>query len=313
MVASAAEPDGPQVLDDAACAAWLPIRALRGHKGSNGRLLCVCGSLDYAGAALLTAAAAVRAGTGLVTLAIPASLQPLFAGRVPEVVTMGLPEKAGDIDYLAAASAMSSHEATALVVGPGLRESEGYGRAIAMLLAEDGPPLVLDGGALNLLARAGEWWLAAKRRLVLTPHPGEFERLTGSGVSDEDTERATRAAEAAARFGQVVVLKGASTVIADPAGRLARAPFENPALSSAGTGDVLAGTIGALLAQGVAPFEAAALGVYLHGSAADRIRERLGDAGLAASDLPYEIAHVRGRLARLRDRPGAGKVGFARR
>jgi hydroxyethylthiazole kinase-like uncharacterized protein yjeF len=147
----------------------------------------------------------------------------------------------------------------------------------------------------------------------VTPHPGEFARLTGSEVADDDGERAVAARAAAARFGQVVVLKGAGTVVAAPDGRVARAPFVNPALSTAGTGDVLAGTIGALLAQVVAPFEAAALAVYLHGAAAGRIRERLGDAGMLASDLPLEIAHVRHRLTQLRDRPGLGKVGFSRR
>ena len=151
------------------------------------------------------------------------------------------------------------------------------------------------------------------RRAVLTPHPGEFARLTGASVADDDGERAARALEAAEQFGQVVVLKGAGTVIAAPDGRLARAPFVNAALASAGTGDVLAGTVAALLAQGVAPFEAACGGVYLHGSAAARISDRLGVSGLLASDLPLEIAYARHRLARLRDRPGSGRVGFTRR
>jgi NAD(P)H-hydrate epimerase len=111
----------------------------------------------------------------------------------------------------------------------------------------------------------------------------------------------------------VVALKGAETVIAAPDGRVARSPFVNPALAAAGTGDVLAGTIGALLAQGLSAFEAACTGVFLHGSAAAKISERLGDAGLLASDLPLEIAFTRNRLARLRGKPGSGKVGFTRR
>jgi ADP-dependent NAD(P)H-hydrate dehydratase / NAD(P)H-hydrate epimerase len=314
----------PQLLDDAACAAWLPIRPPRGHKGSNGRLVCVCGSLDYAGAALLSVSAAARAGTGLVTLAVPASLQPIVAGRVPEVVTLGLPEGDDGIDVDEALGLIAAREPTALLVGPGLRETADYGRLLTRLLAGEGDPgeatgdasgapMVVDGGALSMLARAGSWWTDVRRACVLTPHPGEFARLTGAPVGDDDDERTARAKEAAARFGHVVVLKGAGTVIADPDGRLARAPFVNPALSTAGTGDVLAGTIGALLAQGVAPFEAAALGVYLHGAAADRTRERLGDSGLLASDLPFEIAVVRHRLAQLRDRPNAGRVGISRR
>jgi NAD(P)H-hydrate epimerase len=173
--------------------------------------------------------------------------------------------------------------------------------------------MVVDGGGLNLLAQVDDWWLSARRACVLTPHPGEFARLTGAPVADSDEVRLERCVQAAQRFGQVVVLKGAETVIAAPDGRVARSPFVNPALASAGTGDVLAGTIGALLAQGVAPFEAACTAVHLHGAAAAKISERLGDAGLLASDLPLEIAHARHRLSRLRDRPGSGKVGFTRR
>jgi NAD(P)H-hydrate epimerase len=135
------------------------------------------------------------------------------------------------------------------------------------------------------------------RKCVLTPHPGEFERLTGSPVSTSDQERRERCQAAARRFGQVVVLKGAHTVIAAPDERVAVASFEVAALATAGTGDVLAGLIGALLAQGVQPFEAACLGVYLHGRAGERLSWRLGDAGLVASDLPFEVALARHELS----------------
>jgi NAD(P)H-hydrate epimerase len=156
--------------------------------------------------------------------------------------------------------------------------------------------MVVDGGALNLLSRSGEWWRDAQRECVLTPHPGEFARLMGAPAGESDGERMTSAIAAAQRFGQVVVLKGARTVVAAPDGRSAVAPFANAALATAGSGDVLAGTIGSLLAQGVAAFDAACLGVYLHGRAGERLRQRLGDAGLLASDLPYEIALARHEL-----------------
>jgi ADP-dependent NAD(P)H-hydrate dehydratase / NAD(P)H-hydrate epimerase len=172
--------------------------------------------------------------------------------------------------------------------------------------------LVLDGGALNILARSGDWWERVRAAAVLTPHPGEFARLDGTAVGDEDSERLERCIAAARRTGQVVVLKGARTVVAAPNGRIARAPFQNPALASAGTGDVLAGAIGGLLAQGFEPFEAACLGVYLHGAAGERVADRLGDSGLLASDLPLEMAVVRGQLARRRRGHGAA-VGFGRR
>jgi ADP-dependent NAD(P)H-hydrate dehydratase / NAD(P)H-hydrate epimerase len=304
-------------LDDENVAPWLPLRPARGHKATNGYLACVCGSLDYAGAALLSATAAARAGAGMVMLAVPASLQPLFAGRVPEAITLALPDGEGDIDTAAALSVLAARQPAALLVGPGLPERTDYTRLLLALLAGQGvpeaAPMVIDAGALNMLSSTADWWRQTVRRAVLTPHPGEFARLTGESVEDDDEQRAERALAAADLFGQVVVLKGAGTVIAAPDGRLARALFVNPALASAGTGDVLAGTIGALLAQGVAPFEAACGGVYLHGSAAAKISERLGDAGLLASDLPLEIAYARHRLSRLRDRPGSGRVGFTRR
>jgi hydroxyethylthiazole kinase-like uncharacterized protein yjeF len=289
-----------RVLDAEYAAGLLPRRETVSHKGTFGTLVCVAGSLDYAGAALLTGLAAARAGAGLVTLAVPRSLQPLFAGRVLEATTLGLdelPGDAGEIDPDAASRAIGERSPDALVVGPGLRESEGYRRLIVALLADEGSPVVLDGGALNLLAVAGEWWPAARRECVLTPHPGEFARLTGAAVGATDDERSARCAQAAATFGQVVVLKGARTVICAPDGRVAVASFANAALATAGTGDVLAGTIGALLAQGLAAFEAACLGVWLHGRAAERISERLGDAGLIAPDLPLEIALARHELA----------------
>ena len=319
-------------LDDATVAALLPRRDPRGHKGDNGRLVCLCGSLDYVGAALLCALAGVRAGAGLVVLAVPSSLQPLVAGRVAEAVTMGLPEiSAGEggpsggvagegrpargapqIDVEAALGTILEGRVEALVCGPGLREGRDTAALLTLLLGRAAAtPVVLDGGALNLLSRSGEWWRGLRAPAVLTPHPGEFARLSGSAVGDDDVERAQRCREAARRFGAVVVLKGANTVIGAPDGRLAVAPFANAALATAGTGDVLAGTIGALLAQGVAAFDAARAGVYLHAAAAAQLSERLGDAGLAASDLPFEIALARARLAR--GQAGVGRVGFAHR
>jgi NAD(P)H-hydrate epimerase len=301
----------PALLDDATCAALLPARDPRAHKGSHGTLVCLAGSLDYAGAGLLAALAAARVGTGLVTLAVTASLQSVFAGRVPEVVTLGLAEDGGDVVDGEAQRQIAARGADALVIGPGLRESAGVGRLVRRLVEGDGPPAVVDGGALNLLAADAGWvTTAGAARLVLTPHPGEFGRLTGRPVGDDDAERAARCAAAAADLGQTIVLKGAHTVVCAPDGRSAMAPFENAALASAGTGDVLAGTIGGLLAQGLAPFAAACLGVYLHGAAGERVRDRLGDAGPLASDLPLEIALVRRSLSLLRERRG-GPVGFA--
>jgi NAD(P)H-hydrate epimerase len=315
------------VLDDGAVMALLPERPVRGHKGSFGRLLVIAGSLDYAGAALLVCRAAGRAGAGLVTLAVPESLQPLFAAKVIEATTMPLPEDdVEEVDPEAALARILDHSHDAIVLGPGLRPGLATTELVRELLLAGGepqPPIVLDAEALRSMATLDDWWTGMARNAVLTPHAGEFGRLrTGSGgepggdgdLIDDDDARATAAAAAASAWGQVVVLKGARTVIAAPDGRLAVAPFENPALATGGTGDVLAGAIGALLAQGVAPFDAARVGVYLHGLAGDAVRERLGDAGLLASDLPDQIAAARRRLVDLASRGRMTKrLGFGAR
>jgi NAD(P)H-hydrate epimerase len=314
-------------LDDRAAAALLPERPARGHKGTFGKVLVIAGSLDYAGAALLVCRAAGRAGAGLVTLAVPESLQPLFAAKVVEATTMALPEDdVEEVDPEPSLARILDHDHDAVVVGPGLRPGLATAELVRMLLeASDGEapaaPMVLDAEALRSMATLGQWWTATSRPCVLTPHPGEFERLReGSGaepatpqdLAADDGARRTAAAAAAAGWNQVVVLKGAKTVIAEPDGTVSTAPFENPALASGGTGDVLAGIIGALLAQGLAPGPAARLGVYLHGSAGELVRERLGDAGLLASDLPDSVPVVRKRLASLADRQKSSKkVGFA--
>jgi NAD(P)H-hydrate epimerase len=317
-----------ELLDDATVLALLPERPVRGHKGRFGRLLVIAGSLDYAGAALLVCRGAGRAGAGLVTLAVPESLQPLFAAKVIEATTLPLPEDdVEEVDPEAALARILDHSHDAIVLGPGLRPGLATTELVRELLVagvdSQPAPIVLDAEALRSMATLGDWWTGLTRQAVLTPHAGEFSRLrTGSGgepdgdgdLINDDDARVAAAASAAAAWGQVVVLKGARTVIAAPDGQVAVAPFENPALASGGTGDVLAGVIGALLAQGLATFDAARLGVYLHGSAGEAVRERLGDAGLLASDLPDQIAVVRKRLADLAARGrGAKRLGFGAR
>jgi NAD(P)H-hydrate epimerase len=317
--------EGAELLDDQIAAALVPTRDKRGHKGSFGKLLVIAGSLDYAGAALLVCRAAGRAGAGLVTLAVPESLQPLFAAKVVEATTMALPEDdVEEIDPEPALARVLDHDHDAIVLGPGLRPGLATVELVRLILAsgEEGgqEPVVLDAEALRSLAAEEAWWEADRRPAVLTPHAGEFARLrTGSGhepdsdgdLGTDDVARAVAARDAASTWGQVVVLKGARTVIAAPDGRLAVAPFENPALATGGTGDVLSGTIGALLAQHLEPYDAARLGVYLHGLAGDSVRERLGDAGLLASDLPDPIAMARKRLAAIAERKEkGGRLGF---
>jgi NAD(P)H-hydrate epimerase len=321
-------PDDAVKLDDDIVAALLPERPKRGHKGSFGKVLVVAGSLDYAGAALLVCRAAGRAGAGLVTLAVPESLQPLFAAKVVEATTMGLPEDdVEEIDPEAALARILDHEHDAIVVGPGLRPGLATAELVRMLIRSPGEsdpaPILLDAEALRSLATMDGWWEGERRPAVLTPHAGEFARLrAGSGhaeaadgdLSTDDRARVAAARDAARVWRSVVVLKGARTVIADSDGTVAIAPFMNPGLATGGTGDVLSGAIGSLLAQGVGPFAAARLGVYLHGVSGESVRERLGDAGLLASDLPDGLAIARKRLATLAERRSSGKrLGFAAR
>jgi len=320
-------PSGAVGLDDELAASLLPDRPARGHKGTFGKLLVVAGSLDYAGAALLVCRAAGRAGAGLVTLAVPESLQPLFAARVIEATTMALPEDdVEEVDPEPALARILDHDHDAIVVGPGLRPGLATTELIRSIVRApadaDTAPAVVDAEALRALATVDAWWTGVVRPCVLTPHPGEFSRLrAGSGhdpdadgdLAADDVARGTAAGAAATEWRQVVVLKGARTVVAAPDGRSAVAPFENPALATGGTGDVLSGVVGGLLAQGLDPFAAARLGVYLHGLAGEAVRERLGDAGLLAGDLPDAVAIARKRLAAVAERARTGaRLGFGR-
>ena len=314
-------------LDDEIVAGLLPARPVRGHKGSFGKLLVVAGSLDYAGAALLVCRAAGRTGVGLVTLAVPESLQPLFAAKVVEATTMALPEDdVEELDPEPALARILDHDHDALIVGPGLRPGLATAELVRELISPSGeqsPPIVLDAEALRSLATMDGWWDGERRPCILTPHAGEFARLrAGSGLDpsqdgdleDDDDARVAAARDAATTWRQVVVLKGARTVIAAADGAVAVAPFENPALATGGTGDVLAGAIGALLAQGLEPFAAARLGVYLHGGAGEAARERIGDAGVLASDLPEGLAMTRRRLATIAERrTSSRRLGFGAR
>jgi NAD(P)H-hydrate epimerase len=315
----------PHRLDASLVAPYLPDRPPTGHKGTFGHVLAVAGSLDWTGAALLSGAAALRTGAGLVTLAVPASLQPVVAGRVPELMTMALPEtEPFVVDPARASDAIARRPHTALLLGPGLAPGPATTELVLHIVEGAGvpagegtggadgipPPAVIDATALAALAGIDEWWERRVRLSVLTPHPGEFARLDGAPLGPGDEDRRERARAAATRWGSVVVLKGARTVVAAPDGRVAWASFTNPALGTGGTGDVLAGIIASLLGQGVPTWEAACLGVHLHGTAADRVRDRIGDAGLLASDLLGELPLARRELAR---RAGERRIGFAPR
>ena len=284
----------------------LPQRPLEGHKGTFGRLLVVAGSRSYVGATILACSGAFRTGAGLVTLAAPRSVDAIAANRVIEATHLPLPEtEAGGIASQSVSTvreAMGGYEA--LLMGCGLgQESEVDAFVQALLLQEPRPemPAILDADALNILARLPNWWEQLKAPAVLTPHPGEMARLTGLSTAQVQAARLDTTREAAKRWGQVVVLKGAFTVVASPEGTTRLSPYANPALASAGTGDVLAGAIGGLLAQGLSPLDAATCGVYLHAAAAEELRADFGEAGLVASDLLPEIPRRMRGMAKERE------------
>ena len=280
----------------------LPPRPERGHKGDFGQLLVVAGSIDYPGAALLTALGAMRAGAGLVRIATAESVAARLAGAVPEITWMSLDEEAPGLIAPGGWRRITTEAASfdAMVIGPGLGSHSATLRRARELIGSLAIPAVVDADGLNALADAARWWQRLRSRLVLTPHPGEFSRLRGtaSPPSDDDAARAEAVVAAAARWSQVVVLKGAHTVVADPGGQVLASGVATPALATAGSGDVLAGAIGAFLAAGSAPFEAAACGVAVHGAAGLLAADRIGPAGTMARDiaalLPETIRQLRG-------------------
>jgi ADP-dependent NAD(P)H-hydrate dehydratase / NAD(P)H-hydrate epimerase len=269
----------------------LPERPDRAHKGTFGRLLIVAGSLEYAGAAILAGLGAIRAGVGLACLATPEAIGTRLMGLVPELTAMLLVEEAPGLTAPAGWRQLASEAPAynALVIGPGLGRQPATLRRVRNFIGEVRHPAVVDADALTALAAVQRWWQPIRAPLVLTPHPGEFGRLLrlsdGQLVAEDDDTRAEAAGEAAARWGQVVVLKGAHTVVASPGGDLLRSEIATPALATAGSGDVLAGVIGAFLAAGLEPFEAAGCGVAVHGAAGLLAEDRIGRAGVVARDI----------------------------
>jgi len=283
--------------DADASRALLPKREATSHKGTHGHLLVVAGSVGKSGAAILAGRAALRSGAGLVTVACPEAVRPLVAGALPELMTDGT----GTFSSAEWHARLEGRKA--VVVGPGLGTELAATRLVRWLVQRSEQPLVVDADGLNALAGSLEVLSRARGGVVLTPHPGEMARLVGATVGEVQGDRVAQATSLAKRCGAVVVLKGSGTVIAAPDGRLRINTSGGPILGTGGTGDVLSGLIGALLAQGLAPFEAACLGVYLHGLAGDRLARRLGDAGLLASELADEIPLARRELQEGEPRP----------
>jgi NAD(P)H-hydrate epimerase len=302
---AAAAADYPtRLLDAGHVASLLPRRPLVANKGTFGKVLVVGGAAAYVGAPRMAAAAALRGGAGLVTLAVPASLQPVLAGAVAETTFLPLPETTGGAlgPEASAPLAAALPDYDALVIGCGLGRDAATGAFLrAALEAAAGQSdlrVLVDADGLNLLAAAPDWNDWAPRAMVLTPHPGEMGRLLGRPTSEVLGERESLVRVSSARTGQVLVLKGAHTLVGAPDGAVLVSPFALPALATAGTGDVLAGLAGAFLAQGLGAAEAAACGVYVHALAGELVAP--GPSGLVATDLlaaiPRAMADLRGAL-----------------
>jgi len=269
----------------------LPVRGRDTHKGDYGRTLVIAGARGYVGAAVLAATGALRIGSGLVTLALPASLQATAAGKLTEVMTQGLSETtAGALSGTAfPAIAELAAAARALAVGPGLTTQPETVGLIRRIVTELAGPKVLDADALNAIAADISVLREAKAPVILTPHGGEMARLLGCTASEVQADRLGVARRAARDWQAIVVLKGARTIIAAPGGETYINPTGNPGMATGGSGDVLTGIIAGLLAQGLEPLPATVAGVYLHGCAGDRAAAARGEMGLAAGDLPDEL------------------------
>jgi ADP-dependent NAD(P)H-hydrate dehydratase / NAD(P)H-hydrate epimerase len=309
-----------EVADEDSVSALLPERPADAHKGTFGTALIAAGSFNYTGAALLAGQAAFRIGAGLVTLAIPGPLHAALAGQFPEATWVLLPHAQGVIAKDAAqVLARNFERATALLIGPGLGSEDTTREFIQQVLVGEPfsktsgsrigfvheekeqalenrhqlPPLVIDADGLKLLAKIKDWPNLVPGPAILTPHPGEMAVLTGSSKEEIQENRQAMAAKCAAQWGHVVVLKGAFTIVAAPDGRVMMIPVASSALARAGTGDVLAGLIVGLRAQGLDAFEAAVAGAWIHARAGLYAADDLGTtASVLAGDVLNSVSDV---------------------
>ncbi len=289
-----------RLLDGAGIAARIPRRSADAHKGSSGHLLVVAGSAGKTGAAFLVGMAALRSGAGLVTIASTAAGQIALDAKAIELMTARYAdgEDAAPAAAIAALQTLAAR-AQAVALGPGIPTGPGMRSVVHELAARLPAPMVIDADALNALGtEAPKLLKGAPAPRVLTPHPGEMARLLGISIGDVQSERLIHARALSAATGAIVVLKGARTIVAAPDGQAFINPTACSALATAGSGDVLTGVTGALLARRVDALAAAQVAVYVHGAAGESLAPQLGD-GVVAGDLPPAIAGVMVRLARL--------------
>lgn len=287
-------------LDDDTCRQWLEPRPAETHKGRAGHVCVLSGSPGKTGAATLACLGAARVGAGLVTLFIPRSLNPILEVKLTEAMTLPIAETSEQSAAVGAEPEilgfLKGKEAFAL--GPGISLHDDTRRLVVNLIARSPCPLVLDADALTIVADVPETLHAATVPVIVTPHPGEMARMMRRSVPEVQEDRLQAARQFSRQYGVIVVLKGHRTVIASPDGRLAINGSGTPAMASGGMGDVLTGMIAGFLAQGVEPFQAACLGVYVHGKAAEKACGGMTTRGLLAGDVLEHIPCVIGALER---------------
>lgn len=270
----------------------LTVRPPESHKGLFGKILMVAGSRTMSGAAVLAGRAALRSGAGLVRVATPVSAQPIVATQEPCFTTLALPEDAqGQLSRDAVPVLLGAlAENEIMAVGPGLGQSPALRDAMLQLIQQRQLPMVVDADGLNNLSKIRRWFEHCQATLVLTPHPGEMQRLW-AGVSRQPApaERVTWAQRLACETGTVVVLKGAGTVVTNGSDTYVN-ETGNPGMATGGSGDVLTGVIAALLGQGLSPLDAAVTGVYVHGCAGDLAAQRVGQTSLMATDIVESLS-----------------------
>ncbi len=269
----------------------LKLRAIDAHKGDFGKVCIIAGSRGMSGAAALAGRAALRAGAGLVRVATPRSVLPIVASIEPSFTTIALPEdSSGRISAKATNVILeAAAQDDAVAFGPGTGISGALRSLLEALLGQEQLRLVIDADGLNNLAGMKNWPDKLKAKLIVTPHPGEMKRLwSGLFRKQQPTDRQEQATRLAQRTGTVVVLKGAGTVVTDGE-RIYINKTGNPGMATAGSGDILTGVITALVGQGLSDFDAAVLGVYIHGLAGDIAAEKIGQVSLIATDIAQAL------------------------
>ncbi|NLO90032.1 MAG: NAD(P)H-hydrate dehydratase [Clostridia bacterium] len=269
------------------CEGFFEKRDPESHKGTFGRVIVIGGSEGMSGAAAMAAEAALRSGAGLVTAAVPRSINPILENKLTEVMTYPLPETEERVLGVEAVDVLLDicSEADVVAVGPGLSSSRSIFTMLKEFLPRVEAPLVLDADALNALSQDVSLFSKINVPVIITPHPGEMARLTGSSVSEIQEDRLNAALKAAREWNVVAVLKGAGTIVATPKGEVYINETGNPGMATGGTGDVLTGIIAGFLAQGMTPEAAAAAGVFVHGFAGDMLLGKKGFRGMTAGDI----------------------------